>query len=128
VPKFTIEANLYSAHHVSLMLEGLVQCNMDDLRRNPQLPDLYESGVRYVRETDGRNRWQGIIETFALKAGDCEDLCAIRCSQLRLRYAEPRARCDVKFVRAGLWHVRVVRANGQIEDPSKRLGMGQPER
>jgi hypothetical protein len=127
VPKFSISASLYSAKHVTIFLEALTQANQDDLRRNPHLPDLYSSGVRYVRETDGVNRWQGIVETYAAKAGDCEDLAAIRCSILRERHGEKRARCDVKFIREGLWHVRVLRANGAIEDPSKVLGMGQPD-
>jgi len=127
VPRFVITATLFSAHHVSLMLEGLVRCNMDELRRSPHLPDLYASGVRYTRERDGVNKWQGILESYALKQADCEDLAAARVAFLRVRFNEPKARCDVKFIREGLWHVRVLRADGTIEDPSRILGMGQPK-
>lgn len=126
MPKFQISATLYSARAVGFFLEALVQSNMDELQSNPHLPDLYSSGVRYTRERDGINKWQGILETYALKQADCEDLAAARVAFLR-RAGEKRARCDVKFVREGLWHVRVIRADGTVEDPSKVLGMGQPE-
>lgn len=126
MPKFQISATLFTAKSVGYFLEALVQSNMDEVRSNPHLPDLYESGVRYMRERDGVNKWQGILESYALRVADCEDLAAARVAILRVRHREPKARCDVKFVREGLWHVRVVRANGAIEDPSAVLGMGQP--
>jgi hypothetical protein len=126
VPKFSIQLNLYSADHVALMLEGLVQCNMLDLRTHPDLPDLYASGVRYVREKDKRNQWQGILEAYATKTADCEDLCAARVAICRIRLGDARARCICKFVRPGLWHILVKRGDGMIEDPSRILGMGQP--
>lgn len=123
---FSVQMNLFSADHVALMLEGLVQCNMDDLRKHPDLPDLYASGVRYVREERGKNQWLGILEAYAKKACDCEDLAAARVAICRVRLGDARARCWVKFIRPGLWHILVKRGDGTIEDPSKILGMGQP--
>ena len=117
---------LHSARAIEHLLEGLVRACEDDYRAHPSLPALYESGVRYKREPDGVNRWQTVNETYAKKCGDCEDLCAAYCAWLRVRRGERTARCTVKFVHTGLWHVRVLRANGQIEDPSRVLGMGQP--
>jgi len=117
---------LHSARAIEHVLEGLTRCCEDEMRAQPDLPLLYQSGIRYQREDDGVNRWQTYVESLARKIADCEDLAAARCAELRVRFGEPRARCTVKFVRAGLWHVRVLRANGVIEDPSRVLGMGQP--
>lgn len=115
---------LHSAKAVQTMLEGLTRVNVDELRANPNLPDLYKCGVRYQREPDGVNRWLTYVEVLARKVADCEDLACARAALLRVRYGEPGAHVSVKFVHQGLWHVRVVRQNGQIEDPSRILGMG----
>jgi hypothetical protein len=126
MPNFRIHMVLHSARQVEHLLEGLIRACEDDYRLNPGLPPLYDTGVRYKRELDGVNRWQTVTETYARKCGDCEDLCAAYCAWLRVRQGERGAHCTVKFIHSGLWHVRVVRANGAIEDPSKVLGMGQP--
>lgn len=91
-----------------------------DLRANPQEP-LYRSGVRYRREAVGSESWQLPSETASLRGGDCEDLACWRAAELQI--AGERARVLVKQVRPRLFHVVVVRANGTIEDPSKKLGM-----
>lgn len=91
-----------------------------DLRANPQRP-LYRAGVRYRREEMGAEIWQLPSETAKLGYGDCEDLAAWRVAELRLQ-GEP-ARIVIRQVKPRLWHVLVKRGNGQIEDPSRKLGM-----
>lgn len=105
-------------------LAHLVSANMVELREHP-LPLLYESGVRYVRETrlpNGMRRevWRSAHVVFWHKGGDCEDLCSWRAAELRLA-GEP-ARAFPTHTSAG-FHIRVRRGNGAIEDPSKLLGM-----
>lgn len=102
-------------------LEGLVCANVALLSRS-QLPPLYRSGVRYQRERRGLERWQTCEQTFAAERGDCEDLACWRAAELRAA-GELAARAVVTRTGAHLWHVRVLRASGAIEDPSRMLGM-----
>lgn len=102
-------------------LEGLVCANIELLDRSP-LPPLYRSGVRYKRERPGRERWQTCEQVFTNREGDCEDLAAWRVAELR-RAGEASAVVIVTKTGPHLWHVRVMRANGNIEDPSAMLGM-----
>lgn len=109
-------------------MEGLVRVNQDILKRNPQIPPLYDSGVRYEAE-NGTEDWRTIVDIRdnlngeGNPVGDCEDLAAWRAAELRERDNEPGAFVDVVRGGLGLWHAVVRRANGKLEDPSKRLGM-----
>jgi hypothetical protein len=95
------------------------------------LPQLYDSGVRYEMESE---------ETFADGAivlargwGDCAHLCCWRLAELH-EQGETGATFIVSWAtrkrgpRRGqkLYHVKIHRASGREEDPSKRLGMGRP--
>jgi len=60
-------------------------------------------------------------QTYARGGGDCEDLAAWRAAELRIA-GEP-ARVVVVRSAPGVLHAVVRRANGRIEDPSRRLGM-----
>ena len=86
-------------------------------------PLLYESGIRYQREPAGRENWQTAAETLARGFADCEDLAAYRLAELH-RQGEEQATIDVKQVNPDLMHIRVRRADGTLEDPSRILGMG----
>ena len=88
--------------------------------RNRALPFLYRSGVRYMRN-DPQERWQLPSETLRRGGGDCEDLAAWRAAELRIA-GEP-ARVVVTRSAPGVLHAVVRRADGTIEDPSRRLGM-----
>src|SRR5262249_7586502 len=70
------------------LLEALVAVNFAWLREHPNAPWLYESGVRYEEEPPGRDDWQDIPETIALRVGDCEDLGCWRIAELRARAFE----------------------------------------
>jgi hypothetical protein len=115
------------AKHTALaqLLEALAGVNEAWLRENPWAPSLYESGVRYEEEPDGRDDWQDIPETLALRVGDCEDLGCWRIAELRTRvreYARPFVKRSVVGART-IYHVAVRRADGRLEDPSRILGM-----
>ena len=107
------------------LLEGLSAVNEAWLREHPEAPWLYESGVRYEEEPQGRDDWQDIPETIVLRVGDCEDLGCWRLAELRTRgreYARPYVKQTV-FGPRTVYHVAVRRADGRLEDPSRILGM-----
>lgn len=107
------------------LLEALIAVNFSWLREHPSAPWLYESGVRYEEEPPGRDDWQDIPETIALRVGDCEDLGCWRIAELRARQFE-NAMPFVKRSTVGrrtVYHVAVRRADGTVEDPSRTLGM-----
>lgn len=111
---------------LAALLEGLVAANVQILDLVP-LPSLYRSGVRYQREPKpprGRRRrdnWKLCNRVYLDLVGDCEDLVGWRVAELRR--AGEDAYPLVYVVRPGLLHTVVERANGAIEDPSRRLGM-----
>lgn len=107
------------------MLEALIAANESFLTGHPTTPALYASGVVYVEEPPGRDHWQDIPRTLELREGDCEDLACWRVAELRVRgleYARPYVRHQILGSRV-LYHVAVLRTDGAIEDPSKKLGM-----
>lgn len=87
-----------------------------------RIPPLYASGVSYRREprTELWLPWWRVLE---LGYGDCEDLVAWRVGYLRQQGESARAHCYAP--RPGLVHCVVRRADGKLEDPSRRLGMGK---
>lgn len=107
------------------MLEALVLANVFYLQRRPATPPLYGAGVPYVAEPPGRDNWQDIPRTLALREGDCEDLATWRIAELRVRENE-NALPHVTAKKIGdftLYHILVKRGDGSIEDPSRILGM-----
>lgn len=108
-----------SPQRINALLEGLVRFAGVDLANNPTVPPLYQAGVRYKRERP--DQWSPPTDVWRRGRGDCEDLAAWRAAELRARGEHARA---VAY-RSGprMWHVVVRRADGSIEDPSKKLGM-----
>jgi hypothetical protein len=107
------------------LLEALVAVNIAWLNEHRNAPFLYVSGVVYEEEPEGRDDWQDIPETIALRAGDCEDLGCWRIAELRARNFE-HALPFIKRSEIGprtVYHVAVQRADGRLEDPSRILGM-----
>lgn len=108
-----------AASAISGFVEALVALNLMYLKANPQTKGLYESGMTYVRDEP----WRDIPSLLSSKQGDCKSLVAWRIAELRLRgylalvhvVYTPQAGED-------LFHVQV-RRKGQIEDPSRFLGM-----
>ncbi len=93
-------------------------------------PKLYESNVRFRNEP-----WAGKFENIAslvvvLKRGwgDCDDLVAWRIAELREQGIKAQARIYWRLhqLQRGpmrLFHVEVRHPDGDIEDPSRLIGM-----
>lgn len=129
------------------LLNWLARENARILRLNPDLPGLYESGVRYYRETE--ENWSDYLNLLAQGWEDCDALAAARAGeliargfralhkgeggyrearQLRLRTirAEVFLRTRSPKGRPGLYHCLVryqVAGRWYLDDPSARLGM-----
>lgn len=115
-----ILAPVAGKNDLRICAEALISLDRAYLRAHPRTPSLYQAGVRYHVEEDGRENWLAIPYILARGMGDCEDLACWRVAELREKgiYAIPR------FTKKGhLWHVTVFN-DGQIEDPSRKLGMG----
>ena len=112
------------------ILESMVTIARDELRharlKGRKLPPLYRAGVRYLRE-EGTEDWKDPVTVFKDGFGDCEDLAIWRVAELRNNHkaAKPYIRYRTDPVTGMyIYHVMVMRANGQLEDPSRILGMG----
>lgn len=116
---------LSGAEELLEVLGALVRIDERQLRRDPRIPDIYKSGVRYQREEREKNEWLTVLGALKRGVADCEDLAAWLCAQRRVQ-GDRNAKVVLKHVRRGLWHVLVQRGNGAIEDPSAMLGMRGP--
>ncbi len=115
---------------------GLMLENIAWLQAHPETPELYQAGVSYKperrrvnsagRATEYGEEWQTIPWVIYRGYGDCEDLGAWRAAELRAKF-KIAATPFIKMRRMpnGYWraHVVVRWPNGQIEDPSAKLGM-----
>lgn len=104
-------------------LGRVCQAQMVDPENAGKIPPLYSGRIRYQRERPGEERWQSAEETARRGYGDCEDLAAYRLGELWAA-GEKKARARVVTITPTLRHVMVARADGSLEDPSKKLGMG----
>jgi hypothetical protein len=126
------------------LLEALAAWNTDLLRHEAEqgrpLPSMYELGragrMRYERErshsvargghivTEGREEWLDAPEIIARGKGDCEDLACWRVGELRAQGVPARVTFSIRSRPHGrLFHIIVERGDGQLEDPSRALGM-----
>ena len=106
------------------MLEALILANLFYLRHRPDTPPLYAAEVPYVVEPPGRDNWQDIPRTLALREGDCEDLACYRIAELRMQGEKAKPHVTAKKIGTfTLFHIQVERGDGKIEDPSRILGM-----
>ncbi len=129
------------------LLNWLANENAIIMRARPDLPGLYESGVRYRREAD--ETWCDYLNLLAAGHEDCDGLAAARASELIARgwralgssdpgYAEAHLRrltsihAEVLLLtssdqhRPGQYHCIVryrVGRSWHRDDPSARLGM-----
>lgn len=109
-------------------LEALTALDRVYLRSHPRTPELYASGVRYLRDADARDQgrplselWLTVPDVIQAGGADCKCLAAWRVSELRELGED--ASPHVLRVGPSLWHVQVRRGDGTIEDPSALLGM-----
>jgi hypothetical protein len=108
------------------MLVGLAEIAAMQMRRHPEWPDMYDSGVYYEEEPPGQEDWQDPKTCLALGYGDCEDLASWRVGELNVRHgirAQPTFLWRKRPNGSYLYHIQVRYPDGRIEDPSRRLGM-----
>ncbi len=131
-------------HLLGMLLEALTVRNCQWLQRRPDTPLLYppqvylqmgfqphlpSSGIYYQTEPAGEENFDSWPKILRMGSGDCDDLCCARASELRIRFNDPAARPIFVGTQTApdyiLYHVLVLRGDGQIEDPSLILGMGE---
>lgn len=108
------------------LLLSLMYVDMLYLRAHPEVPSVYESGVRYEEEPPGQEDWQDIPTCLRMRTADCEDLACWRAAELRVRHgikAEPTFTYQLRSNGSYLYHITVKLPDGRTEDPSRRLGM-----
>jgi len=110
------------------LLDALVAIDEDYLRRHPEIPKLYASGVRYERQKGDQEDWHDIPTTISIGKSDCKVLAAWRCAELRLQGIDAVPTLLRQPTKTGLYlyHIQVRYPNGYIEDPSVILGMAPP--
>ncbi len=135
-----VKNDAVNARMSQLMLSGgvfgVMLMNIAWLQAHPETPELYQAGVSYKperrrlsqagRTSEYGEEWQTIPWVIYRGYGDCEDLGAWRAAELRVKY-KVKATPFIKMRRMpnGFWraHVVVRWPNGQLEDPSAKLGM-----
>ena len=114
------------AEAIKAVLDACVKVNQQYLATY-DLPTIYECGVKYQPEPDnGEEEFATIPVVLARGWGDCDDLAPWRVAELRAA-GEP-AKIRIKWKKnprtgSKMFHVIVRRADGSVEDPSRRLGM-----
>jgi hypothetical protein len=107
----------------------LFRCDVDYLLAyGNAVPRFYDAGLRYKSPEDacGGDIWQDIPTLLGRRYGDCKDLSCFRAADLVVRQkVDARPIVKRRFYPSGfaLYHVVVLLPNGDIEDPSKILGM-----
>ena len=109
---------------LSALAEGLCLLNIELMAEaddgGVQLPNLYESGIVYRREPEGREWWENandLLHFVKDKSGDCEDLACYHAAWLRY-YDGEDAHPIVVPTERGSFHCIVQREDGTLEDPS----------
>ena len=124
-----VEDEAESLEYLAAALDCLIAWDTTYLLRHPNTPLLYESGVRYEEEPLGAEFWRDIPTVLKYGTADCEDLCAWLIAEKRVRFGVPARPFIIPQLRKNgkyLYHIAVATpdAPGGVEDPSRKLGMG----
>lgn len=118
------------ADAMDIYLHTLYSLDCSYLRRFPNTPRLYQSGVRYQAEQQSAERWLEIPRVLARGHGDCEDLASWRAAELTVFEgieAHPAWNRRNHVLASGdeiiMFHILTVRNDRIAEDPSYILGM-----
>lgn len=112
---------------LNMFVRTLCAYNVLWLRRHPETPNIYESGVRYRLQEIGIEQFRPIPLVLRAGEGDCDQLATWRAAELRERH-KIKALPEVKQMGKRVFHVFVRLPNGKVEDTSARLGMAVPAR
>lgn len=112
---------------LNIFVRALCAYNVLWLQRHPSTPELLKSGVRYMAQPPGVERFKPIPLVLAQGAGDCDQLAPWRAAELRVRQGV-KAMPEVRQMGPALYHVFVRLPNGRAEDVSAHLGMRVPPR
>lgn len=128
-PGLATRSDLF-ARVARFLCEAAILSNRDYIssmtKRSRAVPKLYASGVRYQNEPAGQPDWCVDIPVILRRRwGDCLHLCAWRVAELREQGENAQVRMYWLFPAKNqrMFHVQVRRADGSIEDPSRKLGM-----
>ena len=117
-------------HDIIAALQGLVALNLCILRhakaKGRPVPPIYSAGVHWQPDREkGKpaETWDSILVVRRRGYGDCEDLASWRAAELQLQGIAARAVVVRSSTPGVAWHAVVRLPNGEIEDPSRRLGM-----
>jgi hypothetical protein len=116
---------------IEKLVDAVVHVNRLWLPTHPRTPPLYSSGVVYAPDDSAfdpglPNFWRDIPRTLELGHGHCVALAAWRVAELREKGEKAKIRIDEWHERipgSVEFHIHVLRGNGTIEDPARRLGM-----
>lgn len=113
---------------IEAMANGLALVNVEYLNAFPNTPLLYESGLYYCDDDTFRVKdpWNDIPVMLEKGCGNCTAIVAWRLAELwRMGHDDAEADAIHQTLPNGktLFHLRIRRGNGSIEDPSKVLGM-----
>jgi hypothetical protein len=127
MPALSIVMHWDRPRELAWALAACTAIDVWELRAFRAIPPLYQSGVRYAREVCRAPTLPGACERFLTARqclregeGDCDDLACWRAAELIVMGERARA---IAMPSSVGFHVVVRRADGSIEDPSKRLGM-----
>ncbi len=133
---FTIELSSFESlspqakvRFLLAQLEALIAANVGYLESGAHVPSLYHAGIRYTPDVQGDEKWKDIARVIGTRAGNCKEFAAWRVAELRFR-GDPLARCVVTVTplpQYTLFHITVRRGDGTLEDPSRALGMPEPQ-
>lgn len=116
-----VQFNLTSKVELLVGLELLTQLDEVYLLSHKRTVPLYQSGVNYIVEAEGKEEWLTIPVLYQRGWGDCEDMACALAAERRVRGFN----CNPFVSKQGrVWHVQTV-CGDLIEDPSRVLGMGR---
>jgi hypothetical protein len=121
------------ARVIEHLVEGVALANYGQMRAQP-FPTIGSGVIHYDVEGDAE-LFDDATTVLSRRSGDCDDLVAYRLAECWIE-GDLEAEALVNWQRTEpseddasgipwLFHVRVRRGNGQIEDPSEDLGMGR---
>jgi len=126
---FTWADRARAKRRLQILLDALTALCREWFEAHPEAPNVWASGMRYIREPLGEEDWQEPGYSLRKGGGDCEDLACYQAGWEQAHGIPSRAVARAKPWRLPnggwgiLFHIVVVRPDGQVLDPSKDLGM-----